>query len=153
MSDAHAFHAVTLVATARTALQTAQKIGDRRAGRDASEQQPAADVRLDLGDLLRDLRTHVARLRLRAVVGVEDAASAVQTFEDRLLIDDLARVLDVVHQKLLSLYPAVDAGLVEAVRQQASAAHARALEDDPSHDLVTFAADAARLSDRLVEDA
>lgn len=153
MRDAHAFHAVTLVATARTALQAAQKIGDRRAGRDASEQQPAADVRLDLEVLLREVRTHVARLRLRAAVGVEGAASAVQTFEDRLLIDDLARVLDVVHQKLLSLYPAVNADLVEAVRQQATDAHARALEDDPSRDLVAFAADAARLSDRLLETA
>ena len=149
MSDAISFHAVSLVAAARTALQTAQKIGDRRAGRDASEQQPEADVRLDLEVLLREVRTLVARLRLRAAVGVDEAAGAVQSFEDRLLIDDLARVLDVVHQKLLSLYPAVDEGTIEDVRRLAAGSHARALGDDPARDLATYAAQAATLSDRL----
>ncbi|MGB3543522.1 hypothetical protein [Rubrivirga sp.] len=151
MSDAISFHAVSLVATARTALQAAQKIGDRRAGRDASEQQPADDVWFDLEVLLRELQTHVARLRLRAAVGVEDVASAVQSFEDRLLIDDFARVLDVMHQKLLSLYPAVDEDLVEDVRRFGVAAHARALEDDAADGSTEFAIEAARLSDRLAE--
>lgn len=149
MNDASAFHAVSLVATARTALQAARKISDRRAGRDASEQEPVEDVRSDLEGLLLGMRALVARLRLRAVVGLEVAANAVQTFEDRLLVDDLGRVLDVVHQKLLSLYPAVDEGLVEDVRRLAVVARERALEDDPARDLAALAARAARLCDDL----
>lgn len=148
---ASAFHAVALVAAARTALNASRAVSDRRAGRDASEQEPEGAVRTDLSVLRTELADHVVRLRLRAVVGVPEPAAAAlaQAFEDRVLLDDTAQTLTRVHQKLLSLYPAVDAPLVEAVRQLAQAAGTRAVADDYDRDLSSFAGQVAGLADRL----
>ncbi len=148
---ADAFHAVALVASARTALQMARSVADRRAGNDASAQEPERDVRADLARLGADLAEAVVRLRLRAIVGTPEprAAALAQAFEDRVLLDDTARTLALAHQKLLSLYPAVDAGLVEAVRQQAGAMARRAVADDYQASLSRAAAEAADLADRL----
>ncbi len=150
---ASAFHAVALVASARAALNTARAVADRRAGRDASAQEPEADVRSDLDALRADLADAVARLRLRVVVGTPEsrAAALAQAFEDRVLLDDAARTLARVHQKLLSLYPAVSAPLVEAVRQSAASAAARAVADDYEHDLAGFTGRLAGLADHLAE--
>ena len=150
---ASAFHAVALVAAARTALHAARAIADRRAGRDASAQEPEGDVRSDLGGLQDALAHAVVRLRLRALIGTPEvrAAALAQAFEDRVLLDDTARTLGTIHQKLLSLYPAVDAGLVEAVRQTAAAAARRAVADAYGADLGAFAARVAEASDRLRE--
>lgn len=148
---ASAFHAVALVASARAALNMARSVADRRAGRDASVQEPEPDVRADLNDLRALLADAVVRLRLRVIVGVPepDVAALAQAFEDRVLLDDTARTLSLVHQKLLSLYPAVDAGLVEAVRQRGVAAAARAVVDDYDADLGEFVVQMGDLSDRL----
>ena len=150
---ASAFHAVALVAAARAALNAARAVADRRAGRNASEQEPEGHVRADLADLRADLADQVVRLRLRAAVGAPEprAAALAQAFEDRVLLDDTARTLARIHQKLLSLYPAVDAPLVEAVRQLAQAAGARAVADDHDRELASFAGRLAGLADRLGE--
>ncbi len=126
-----AFHAVALVAAARSALQTARQIGDRRAGRDASEQEPAGPVRQDLAELGAEVGGLLVRLRLRVVTGVPEspAAALAQAFEDRTLLDDLGRTLGVVHRKLLSLYPAVDEGTVEEARRLADETRRRAVAD------------------------
>ena len=150
---AAAFHAVALVASARAALHTARAVADRRAGRDASAQEPEVSVRADLAGLRADLADAVVRLRLRAIVGTPEprAAALAQAFEDRVMLDDAARTLSLVHQKLLSLYPAVDAPLVEAVRQSAAATAARAVADDYDRGLAGFAERLAGLADRLGE--
>ena len=150
---ASAFHAVALVAAARTALNAARAVADRRAGRDASEQEPEGPVRTDLAALRAELADQVVRLRLRAAVGVPEPAAAAlaQAFEDRVLLDDTARTLGRVHQKLLSLYPSVEAPLVEAVRQSAQAAGARAVADEHDRDLGGFAGRLAGLADRLAD--
>ncbi len=147
-----AFPAIALLASARAALGAAIQIGDRRAGRDASAQEPEDAARADLGALTDTLAEQTVRLRLRAAVGGPSGEAALaQAFEDRILLDDVGRTLAVAHQKLLSLYPAVDAALVEEVRQQATAARARALADDPASGLSAFAAAVASLADRLAE--
>ena len=150
---ASAFHAVALVAAARTALNAARAVSDRRAGRDASAQEPEGPVRADLAQLRAELADQVVRLRLRAVVGVPEPAAAAlaQAFEDRVLLDDTAWTLARTHQKLLSLYPAVDVALVEAVRQSAQAAARRALADDYDRDLAGAAGRLAGLADRLAD--
>lgn len=150
---ASAFHAVALVAAARAALNAAVSVADRRAGRHASEQEPEGEVRTDLDALRADLAGHVSRLRLRAAVGAPDvrAAALAQAFEDRVLLDDTAQTLARAHQKLLSLFPAVDAPLVEAVRQSAQAAGRRAVADDYDRDLAAFAGRLASLADLLDE--
>ncbi len=150
---ATAFHAVALVAAARAAFGTARAIVDRRAGRDPSAQEPETDVRTDLAALRAELAEQVVRLRLRVVAGLPegDAAALAQTFEDRLLLDDIGRTLARVHQKLLSLYPAVPEGLVEQVRQRAASAARRATADAYDRDLGAFTITVADLADDLAE--
>lgn len=150
---ASAFHAVALVAAARAALNTARAVADRRAGRDASAQEPEGTVRTDLDALRAELADQIVRLRLRAVVGAPEARAAAlaQAFEDRVLLDDLARTMARVHQKLLSLYPAVGAELVEAVRVLGAAVGRRAVADDYDRQLGQLAERLAGLADRLGE--
>ncbi|WP_412069291.1 hypothetical protein [Rubrivirga sp. IMCC43871] len=150
----NAFPAIALLASARAAFGAAIQIGDRRAGRDATEQESETTARADLGVLTDALAEQTVRLRLRAAVGAPGGPAALaQTFEDRILLDDVGRTLAVAHQKLLSLYPAVNVGLVEAVRRQAGAARDRALADEPARALAAFAAAVASLTDRLAEIA
>ena len=129
---ATAFHAMALVATARAALGTARQIAGRRAGRDPSEQEPPAPVRADLAALRAALAEQTVRLRLRAVVGLPEtpAAALAQQFEDRLLLDDVARTVRRAHQKLLSLYPDVPEEVVEEARLLGAEAERCALADD-----------------------
>jgi hypothetical protein len=149
--SATAFHAMALVASARAALGTARQIASRRAGRDPSEQEPEAPVRADLAVLRDALAEQVVRLRLRAVVGPPEAPAAAlaQQFEDRLLLDDVARTTRRAHQKLLSLYPAVPDDLVEEARQLAVEAERGALADDVDARLDRLAGRAADWLDRL----
>lgn len=153
--DSAAFHAVALVAAARTALGAARRIADRRGGRDASEQEPEATVRADLEALRTDLAGDVVRLRLRAVVGVPEgeAAALAQAFEDRTLLDDLGRTLAVAHQKLLSLYPAVGEAPVEEARVLSLEASRRAVADAYEPGLEAFAERVADLADALADVA
>ena len=156
---AAALHTFALVAALRTALGVSRGIAARRAGADPSAEEPEAPVRAYLGAAVGRLGSLVVRLRLRAVAGApEDAhAALVQAFEDRLALADLAEELRVAHQKLLSLYPAVDAGLVEAVRRRHHEALALAGEEAfdaalaPFLERVADALDALRLA--LVERA
>ena len=153
--SATAFHAVALVAAARAALGASRAIGDRRAGRDASAQEPEADVRRDLAALRAELAAQTVRLRLRTAAGRPSGAAAAlaQAFEDRVLLDDVGRTLARVHQKLLSLYPAVSEGLVEAVRQWAAEAARRATAGAYDADLAAFVAAVSDVSDDLEETA
>lgn len=150
---ATAFHAVALVAAARSALQTARQIGDRRAGRDASEQEAEGPVRTDLAALQAEIAAHVTWLRLRVVIGVPESAAAAlaQAFEDRTRLDDLGRALGVAHQKLLSLYPAVSEHLVEDARQLGVDARRRAVATAYDRGLDAFAGRVADLGDALAE--
>jgi hypothetical protein len=77
-------------------------------------------VRAYLRDATGRMGSLLVRLRLRAAAGPpeDEHAALVRAFEDRLTLAELAEELRVAHQRLLSLYPAVDAALVEAVRQR-----------------------------------
>ncbi|MEM1117181.1 MAG: hypothetical protein AAGJ11_11790 [Bacteroidota bacterium] len=148
---APAFHAVALVAAARAAVNAARAVDDRRMGRDASEQEPEAPVRIDLTRLGDRVSEFVVRLRLRVVAGAPDAEAAAlaQAFEDRLLLDDAAQTLGRAHQKLMSLYPAVEDALVEDTRVLAAEAARHAHADDLEAGLDRFTARLADWRDRL----
>lgn len=122
--SAPAFHAMALVAAARAAVGAARSIADRRAGRDASEQEDERLARADLHIIASSIAELTVRLRLRVVTGTPEteAAELAQAFEDRLLLDDLGRRLRLAHQKQLSLYPEVSETLIETTRQLASEA-------------------------------
>lgn len=119
-SPASPFGALALLATARAALVATRRVADRRAGRDASAQEPAATARLDLAALADRLAAHGVRLRLRAAShrpAATPTRALALAFEDHVLLSDLAETAGVAHQKLLSLYPAVDPELPEAARR------------------------------------
>ena len=146
MPSARAFHALTLVAAARTAAHASQAVADRRAGRDASEQQAEAPAREGLLEAVRALAVALLRLRVRlaAEAPTDETAALVQAFEGRVVLDDVARAARRAHQTLLSLYPAVDEALVEGARRLAASAEALDPDDAPS-----VAALAAALADWL----
>lgn len=139
--SAAALSAMSLLAVVRAGLGAARQISNRRSGRDPSEQEPEAPVRADLTKLRAELAEYTVRIRLRAVVGEPEApvAALAQAFEDRLLLDDLARTSRRVHQKLLSLYPLVSEGVVEEARLFAAEADAHAASDEVGGHLATLA--------------
>lgn len=141
-----ALHAMALIATARTALGTARQIASRRSGQDPSGQEPEAPVRADLVALRGELAECVVRLRIRAAVGAPEAPAAAlaQAFEDRLLLDDLARTTRRAHQKLLSLYPMVSEEVVEEARLLAVEAEQCASADEVDAHLGELAGRTAR---------
>ena len=116
-----ALHALSLAATVRTALGVSRRISDRRAGRDPSEDEQEAPVRAYLADAVGQVAGLVVQLRLRAAADPSEEAHAalVEDFEALVALITLSEELRVVHQKLLSLYPAVDVGIVESVRRRA----------------------------------
>ena len=115
-ASARSFSALALLSTLRTAVEVRHAIAERRAGRDPSEQEDAPSVEAYLREAVPALRSLLARLRVSLVVEREADAAFVQAFEDRLTLARLARELHVVHQRLLSLYPAVPESLVEEAR-------------------------------------
>lgn len=156
MTDAshssRAFHALALVAAARMAAHASRAVADRRAGRDASEQQAERPARDGLAAALRDLRILLVRLRVRLASEssgppADETAALVQAFEGRLVLDDVARAARRAHQTLLSLYPAVSADLAEGARRLALDAAALATADMP--DAARLAADLAGWLDRV----
>lgn len=128
-----AFHALALVAAARTAAHASRHIADRRAGHDASDQQTDRDATSLLSDAVRSLAVSLVRLRVRGAAAepADPTAALVQAFEGRLVLDDVARAARLAHQALLSLYPAVDAETVEQARRLALDAEACATSDAP----------------------
>jgi hypothetical protein len=152
-----ALHTFALVAALRTALGVSRGITARRAGHDPSEGEHEAPVRAYLCAAAGRIGSLLVHFRLRAVAGApEDPhAALVQAFEDRLALADLAEELRVAHQKLLSLYPAVEAALVEAVRRRHHEALLVEEDDDLGAALAPFlerlADDLARLRSVLVE--
>ena len=139
-----AVHAIALAATARTALAAARAVADRRAGRDASAQEDTPVARADLDALRAEVAAAAVQLRLRAAVAppADPDARLTQAFETRLVVADAARALALAHRKLLSLYPSVSAGAVEATRVLASETAALVAADVP---------DLGALASRLAE--
>jgi hypothetical protein len=123
--------AMSLIATLRAAAEVAHALAERRAGRDPSEQEAEAPARAYLLAASSDLRTVVNRLRMALAVERDPEAALVQAFEDRMLLARAARELHLVHQRLLSLYPAVEGRLAEdARRMQAEAARLVATDEE-----------------------
>lgn len=109
--------ALTLVASLRAALATARFVEDRRSGYD-QVLETARGAEEALVVVRRRLQSALSLLRVRLALGApsEEAAALVQAFRDRLFAADVAADLAEVHRLLLTLYPAVEAELVEAAR-------------------------------------
>ena len=151
-TSSRAFHALALVAAARTAAHAAQQVADRRAGRDASEQQDAAPAREGLAEAVQDLALLLLRLRVRLATEAprDETAALVQAFEGRLVLGDVARAARRAHQTLLSLYPGVSESLIEGTRRLATAAEAS--EPDDASAVAALSADLATWLNRVVAE-
>jgi hypothetical protein len=145
--------ALALVASLRAALTAGRAVADRRAGLDASAQEPPPHARAALAAAAGRLARGLVRLRVRLALGAppDEAAALVQAFEDRLLAADLAADLADAHRRLLSLYPAVGAEAVEAVRLAHTDADRLAGADDFEADVLPFADRLAALLPALAD--
>jgi hypothetical protein len=110
------------VASLRAALAAASDIRDRRAGRKSAAEEPE-EAYVALQRSRRSLESGLASLRVRLALGTPDEADGlVQAFSDRLLAADIAADLSAAHGYLLTLFPVVEAEVVEEVRLAAALA-------------------------------
>lgn len=107
---------MALLASLRTAAELCQTLSLRRRGYDPSDEQDPLHARDELRAATSELREILVQLRLSLSVKHGEGVELVRAFEDRMLLARAARALHVVHQHLLSLYPAVDADLAEQAR-------------------------------------
>lgn len=120
---------MVLLSVLSTAAEVRHTIEQRRIGHDPSEQEAEEYVRNYLHQACEELKEGFVRLYIQQVCGVEQGP--VRHLDQSLLLQRLSRELHVVHQRLLSLYPAVEDEVVEQVRlleQQASELLERASE-------------------------
>lgn len=112
--------AMTLLASLSTAAEVRHAISERRAGRDPAAQEEAAvarpflhEARAELLELLLRLRTGLAYIDEHQ----EEADVAfVRHFDHLMTLNRTSRLLHVIHQRMLSLYPDVPEDLPEEVR-------------------------------------
>jgi hypothetical protein len=115
--------AMLLFSTLSTAAELWRATQERRAGRDPSAQEGAGVVRPYLRAAARELQ--VLLLRLRASLAYSEDAAEEQTeqtarlvrrFNDLVVVHRIERLLQVTHQRLLSLYPETPEAFVEQAR-------------------------------------
>ncbi|MEM1125073.1 MAG: hypothetical protein AAGI71_00360 [Bacteroidota bacterium] len=117
------FSSMALFASLAAAARLWQQARDRQADRDPTTQEPTALARSWLAQALLDLERHLMRLRLsRAQAETVRAAeesrlvTVVRRYDDLMVLQQALHLLQGVHQRLLSLYPAVEEQVVEEAR-------------------------------------
>ncbi len=127
-AEAAVWQAMVLFSTLSTAADVWHAARERRAGRDPSGQEPAAVVRPYLQAAAGELQALLMQLQAghlhaeRADEGY--IARLVRRYDALMALRRAERLLHVVHQRLLSLYPAVGEERLEEARllQRQSAA-------------------------------
>ena len=119
-TEAAVWQAMVLFSTLSTATNVWHGVRERRAGRDPSEQEASAVVRPYLRHAAGELQARLMQLqasRLRAATDAEGhVAALVRRYQELMTLRQVARELHTIHQRLLSLYPAVHEALVEEAR-------------------------------------
>ncbi len=127
-AEASVLRTMVLLATLSTAAECWTAVAERRAGYDPSAQEDAGVVRprlqasvRTLDGALRRLQQHLVYMRHRREAYLP---ALVRRFEIMMTVWRVARSLKEIHQRLMSLYPAVSEVLVEEARclQDAAAA-------------------------------
>ena len=120
LNEAVLLRAMSFLATLTTAAEVRHAIQERISGRDPSDQEQAAFVRPILIMAAEPLRSLLFQLRASVVHAKhqdeEFVAAQVRRFGDLMRLRRTARMLNRVHQRLLSLYPEVSEALVEEAR-------------------------------------
>lgn len=118
--EAAVFQSMTLLATLSTAAEVRHTMAERRAGRDPSAQEPqevAASYLREAAGELQELLMQLLLSHVNVRYDPDEAlALAVRHFDARMRWQRVVRLLQTVHQRLLSLYPDVSDELVEEAR-------------------------------------
>lgn len=143
--SAAVLQSMTLLATLSTAEEVRESMIDRRAGRDPSAQAPPdlATARLQsAGDALMDLLMQLVLGQAPQPEDEDALAHAVRHFDRLMKLRRAERLVTVMHQHLMSLYPDVSASLLEEARHVRGEIE-RLLDTEPIED------DAPALPDTL----
>jgi hypothetical protein len=111
---------MSLLSTLSSAMEVAHSIRNRRLGCDPSEQQEPSDVLPSLAENAADIDARLIAIRTSLVAAereVIEGVSLIRHMNDLLLVSGIARLLHLMHQRLLSLYPAISGDLVEEARR------------------------------------
>ncbi len=143
-TEAAVWQAMVLFSTLQTAADVWQSTKERRAGQDPTEQEDAAFVRAYLRQRVGELQALAMGLRASLIAREDEGriAALVRQFHDLSTLHRMARLLHLIHQRMMSLYPALDAVLVEDAR--VLQATASALLDTGSASLLKEAETLAR---------
>lgn len=116
---------MSLLTTLSSALEVAGAMRERRAGRDPSEQQATELVLPFLEEDAGEIEARLIAIRTSHVADEQDVAlgrvALVRRMNNLLLLSGVARGLHLMHQRLMSVYPAVSEDLVEGARRLGSA--------------------------------
>lgn len=111
---------MVLLATLSTVAEVWHAVRERRAGRDPSEQESPAVALPSLRAARRELGERALRLQASLACTPAEAEAhlprLVRRFDDLMTLRRVGRLLQRIHQCLLSLYPGVSEDLVEEVR-------------------------------------
>ncbi len=112
---------MVLLSTLKTAAEVWHAAKERRAGRDPTAQEAPVVVAPWLRTARRELQEMLMRLRAGLVYArhheEHPTAHLVRHFDALMTIGEVARLLHLIHQRLLSLYPEVGEALLEEVRE------------------------------------
>ena len=119
-TEAAVWQAMVLFSTLSTATEVWNAAEERHAGHDPSTQEEAAFVRRYLREANGELQALLMQLRASLVYADQadegHVATLVRRFHDLSTLQRAARLLHVMHRRLLSLYPAVSEEVVEEAR-------------------------------------
>lgn len=119
-AEAAVLQAMVLFSTLTTASEVWHAARERRAGRDPSEQEVITQVRGYLKAGIGELQALLLQLRASLIAGVTEEAPPVsrfvRRFNDLMTLRQVSGLLQVIHQRLLSLYPDVSETLLEEAR-------------------------------------
>ncbi len=111
-----------MLSTLSIAIEIATAMSERRRGRDPSEQQTMDVVLPALEEDADDLSAQLIALQTSAVAAEREETNGValvRHVNELLLLAGIARRLNGMHQRLMSLFPGVNEELVEAARHLA----------------------------------
>ena len=109
-----------MLSTLLTALEVRYRTSERQAGRDPADQEEPSVAKAYLSEGVADLEDLLMQLSSSAAITAahdEDyLVAAVRRFDDLMMLNQAGVLLHSIHQRLLSLYPAVREALIEETR-------------------------------------
>lgn len=112
--------AMTLLSVASTAFDLAQKQHEIREGRDPTTSESVLSVRAFIMESFSKLREMLGQIKIQSIlnpVDKDEEDALAHCFHQKMLLVHIQNHFSVIHQKLMSLFPNVDAALVETARR------------------------------------